>query len=159
MDLFGTRAITQRRKILIPLHIPRLIKYLKVKEYIREIVQESERAFLLVEGDRFFFNNISFHNENKFLRNDCPLLKIPQVKSDLKNTWHTQLWSLWNFYFFIITYYFMKHINKYYSNWMNCVNEYQKTDRDVISHVERLDLTCRLKNAGQRIQSDLIGSD
>jgi hypothetical protein len=35
----GNWAIAQHRKILIPGHLPRLIKYSKVEEYIREIVQ------------------------------------------------------------------------------------------------------------------------
>jgi hypothetical protein len=48
--------IAQDRKILIPEHVRRLIKYLKVEEYIRVIVQKIERACLSVEGDEFLFN-------------------------------------------------------------------------------------------------------
>jgi hypothetical protein len=45
--LYGTRAIDQCRKVLIPVPIARLIKYLKVEEYIREIL-EKKRASLTV---------------------------------------------------------------------------------------------------------------
>jgi hypothetical protein len=45
MELSEMRTIDQRRKNLIPVHVPRLIKYLKVEKYIREIVYKaSERA-------------------------------------------------------------------------------------------------------------------
>jgi hypothetical protein len=35
----GNWAIVQHQKILIARHVPRLIKYSKVEEYIREIAQ------------------------------------------------------------------------------------------------------------------------
>jgi hypothetical protein len=58
-------------------HVPRLIKYLKVEKYIREVGQKSERACLLVESDDFLFhkkflatplvetNNIFFKKQQK----------------------------------------------------------------------------------------------
>ncbi len=76
-DFYSTRAIPQYRKILIHVHVPRLIKYLKVEKYIREVGQKSERACLLVESDDFLFhkkflatplvetNNIFFKKQQK----------------------------------------------------------------------------------------------
>ncbi len=81
-DLFGASAIAQYRKILIPVHLWRLIKYLKVEEYIRKIVQR-KRVSLPVSWEwRISLQiNIGFNNGNKWLFTrifNCPLLPTTQ---------------------------------------------------------------------------------
>jgi hypothetical protein len=43
-DLFGTRVIVQCRKILITARVARLVKYLKVEEYIFEIIERKKAS-------------------------------------------------------------------------------------------------------------------
>jgi len=50
-DQFGTRATVQRRKILITARVARLVRYLKVEEYIFEIIERKEaREFSVSQG-------------------------------------------------------------------------------------------------------------